>query len=214
MKSIEVTLSETSLAIKGLKADAGIFDLIAIGCSAGGVESLRTLLPIVKEQFPASVVVIQHRSADSPQILQNYFSLICNTQVQEPDDKQPIQKGVIYFAPTNYHLLIDDHRNFNLSIDPLVNYSRPSIDVFFESAAQVFGPRMLGIILSGANQDGALGLKAVADHGGSVLVQDPQTAEYKEMPKAAVAHVTEQSIVTVEQIRNYFSELGSAVCKK
>ncbi len=190
------------------------YDLITIGCSAGGIDSLRSLLPIISSEFPVPVVVIQHRSADSPQILQDYFSQICKAQVEEPDDKEPLKAGVIYFAPTNYHLLVDAKGCFNLSVDGPVNYSRPSIDVFFESAADAYGDRVLGIILSGANADGAIGLKAIIDRGGAALVQDPKTTEHPEMPTAAAVYASQQSIVTLDEIRNFFSELEGSICKK
>lgn len=214
MKQINRADQNKIFHLAGIAAKPDAFDLIAIGCSAGGIEALRTILPTVKESFPIPVVVIQHRSADSPQILQDYFSLICSAKVEEPEDKESICSGIIYFAPTNYHLLIDENKNFNLSIDQLVNYSRPSIDVFFEAAADVYRERMLGIILSGANQDGARGLKAIVDRGGSVMVQNPESAEYKEMPKAAAVYVEKESLVTIPQIKNFFSELGSSKCKK
>jgi two-component system, chemotaxis family, protein-glutamate methylesterase/glutaminase len=159
---------------------------VAIGASAGGVQALSELLPALAAESRAAVFVVLHLPRDKPSLLVDVFSQKCALDVREAEDKEPVKPGTVYFAPPNYHLLVDEGPQLALSADDLVNHSRPSIDVLFDSAAQVYREHLLGIILSGANEDGAEGLAAVHDAGGLTVVQEPQTAHSSVMILSAL----------------------------
>jgi two-component system, chemotaxis family, protein-glutamate methylesterase/glutaminase len=159
---------------------------VAIGASAGGVQALCELLPALSSESRAAVFVVLHLPRDRPSLLVDVFSQKCELPVREAEDKEPVAPGTIYFAPPNYHLLLDTGPQLALSADDLVNHSRPSIDVLFDSAALVYREHLLGIILSGANEDGAEGLAAVHDAGGLTVVQEPQTAQSSAMVLSAL----------------------------
>lgn len=175
-------------------------DVIAIGASAGGVEALGVLLPALPKGFTASVVVVLHLPPDRESLLVELFSHRCALPVREPEDKEPLAPGTIYFAPPGYHLLVERDKTFSLSLEPPVNFSRPSIDVFFESVAYSLGPRAMGLLLTGANDDGARGLKALQQKGGRVWVQSPDDAQNRQMPQAALAQVVPDAVLTLEQL--------------
>ncbi len=159
---------------------------VAIGASAGGVQALGELLPALSPGSRAAVFVVLHLPRDRPSLLVDVFSRKCALDVREAEDKEPVMQGTVYFAPPNYHLLVDRGPQLALSADDPVNHSRPSIDVLFDSAAEVYGEHLLGIILSGANEDGAEGLAAVHDAGGLTVVQEPQTAQSSTMVLSAL----------------------------
>jgi two-component system, chemotaxis family, protein-glutamate methylesterase/glutaminase len=158
---------------------------IVIGTSAGGVEALGVLLPALPEDAGVAVFVVVHLPRERPSRLVDIFGPKCRLTVVEADDKEPVSPGTIYFAPPDYHLLIDPGPQIALSSDELVHFSRPSIDVLFQSAADIYRERLLGIVLTGANDDGAAGLAAVKRGGGLTLVQSPETASSSAMPAAA-----------------------------
>lgn len=160
---------------------------IVIGASAGGVEALSVLLPALPAGLQAAVFVVLHLPRERPSILVEIFAPKCALPVREAADKQPVSPGTVYFAPPDYHLLVDEGPTLALSVDETVNFSRPSIDVLFESAADVYGDRLLGIILTGANEDGARGLAAVRAAGGMAVVQNPAEAQAALMAEAALA---------------------------
>ena len=149
-------------------------ETIVIGASAGAVEALSVILPALPKQFPLAVAVVVHIPADRTSAMVELFQARCRIAIREAEDKEPIQSGTVYFAPPDYHLLVERDRRFSLSSEAPVQYSRPSIDVLFESAADVYGPALVGVVLSGANCDGADGLKTIHDSGGIVLVQSPR----------------------------------------
>jgi two-component system chemotaxis response regulator CheB len=161
-------------------------DGVVLGTSAGGVEALSVLLPALDPDIRAAVFVVLHLPKERPSLLVELFQRKCRIAVCEAMDKAPVEPGTVYFAPPDYHLLIDRGPSIALSADDLVNFSRPSVDVLFESAADVYKERLLGIILTGASHDGAAGLDAVASAGGLTIVQDPATAESRTMGEAAV----------------------------
>jgi len=183
------------------------FDFIAIGCSAGGIEGLRFLLSEIPPQFSIPIGVVQHRSANSKGMMTRYFTENCALKIIEPDDKEPIEAGCVYFAPANYHMMVGDDRAIHLSVDEPVYFSRPSIDVFFQSAAQVYKNRLLGAVLSGANVDGSAGLKDIKYWGGCTVVQDPKTASHKTMPEAALAGHTVDLVLDLVNIRQLIHSL-------
>jgi len=129
--------------------------------------------------------------------------------VKEAEDKEPLRSGIAYLAPPGYHLLIEPDRSFSLSVDARVNYSCPSIDVLFESAAHVFGESLIGVVLTGANKDGAQGLKIIKEHGGLAIVQNPESAEARSMPQAALAAVSADYVVDLEQLAPLLVQLST-----
>ncbi|HKU38215.1 MAG TPA: chemotaxis protein CheB [Polyangiales bacterium] len=172
---------------------------VVVGGSAGAVEVLGRLLPGLPSDSRVPVIVCVHLAPRRPSLLRQLFAARCRLPVREPDDKQPVGPG-IWFAPPDYHLLVESQRCFALSIDQPVKFSRPSIDVLFESAAEAYGPGLLGVVLTGANDDGALGACAIRKLGGVLAVQDPQTAESSEMPKAAIRAASPQFVGSVEEL--------------
>jgi two-component system, chemotaxis family, protein-glutamate methylesterase/glutaminase len=160
--------------------------LVVIGGSSGAFEILLEVLPGLPAGLPFPIIVVLHLPPHRPSGIAELFSGRCRMPVREAEDKEILQEGVIYFAPPNYHLLVEREGMLALSIDPPMNYSRPSIDVLFESAAEAMGSGVTGILLSGANSDGAHGLQAIAAAGGIAVVEDPQSARTKTMPAAGL----------------------------
>lgn len=158
---------------------------VVIGASAGGVQALLALLPELAADFPLPVLVVLHVPADRSNVLAPLFEARCSLAVKEAEDKEAARPGVVYFAPSDYHLLVEADGHLALSSDEVVNYSRPSIDVLFESAADAYGAGLTAVILTGANDDGARGLQAVAAAGGVALIEEPATAYARMMPEAA-----------------------------
>jgi two-component system chemotaxis response regulator CheB len=162
-----------------------VIELVVIGASWGGLRALTTVLPsLVREDLRSAVVIAQHRSPDSAEgVLPQLLGYSSTVPVHEAGDKDTIEPSTIYVAPPDYHLLIEE-RHFALATDVRVQFARPSIDVLFETAAEAYGERALGVILTGANADGAAGLRSIREHGGLAVVQDPATAEKSTMPAA------------------------------
>jgi len=183
---------------------------IAIGGSAGGVEVLAELLPGLPAGGNVSVFVVVHQPRDRSSLLSGIFAARCALAVCEPDDKQAVLPGRIYFAPSDYHMLLGAGPRISLSADDLVHFSRPSIDVLFESAADVYGETLLAIVLSGGNEDGADGALAVRQAGGFVVVQDPDTARVPMMPRSALHRVAADAVLPVAEI----SVLLNQLCEK
>jgi two-component system chemotaxis response regulator CheB len=164
----------------------GRVDAVVIGASAGGVEALSVLLPALSAESKAAFFIVLHLPRDRPSLLSEIFARKCRLPVKEAQDKESVTPGTVYFAPTNYHLLLDPGPQMALSADDPVHHSRPSVDVLFESAAHIYAHRLLGIILTGANEDGAEGLAAVHDSGGVTVVQEPASAQSPQMALAAL----------------------------
>ena len=159
---------------------------IVIGSSAGGLQALKTIFSLLESDFSIPIIVVQHISPHSDNYITTYLNRICNIKVKEANEKELIEDGTIYFAPPNFHLLIEDNFTFSLSTEERVNFARPSIDVLFETAAFAYGKNLAGIILTGANNDGAAGLNTIKKYGGLTIVQDPKTAEVDTMPSSAI----------------------------
>jgi len=162
------------------------YDVIVIVSSAGCFAALTAILTRLPAALPQAVVVVQHLHPDGGEYMVEFLNGRCLLPVKEAEDKEVVAPGVIYVAPAQYHLLVERDRSFSLSVDEKVNYSRPSIDVLFESAAVAYGTNLAGVVLTGANADGAAGLAAIKAHGGLAVVQDPATAEVAVMPQAAL----------------------------
>lgn len=173
--------------------------LVAIGCSRGGLNAMEAILPHFPAGYDVPVAIVQHRAKDSTPLLASVMQRYCALPILEPDDKTQIVAGRVYLAPANYHLQVEDSY-FTLSVDLPVHYSRPSVDVLFETAADTFGGDVIGVILTGANDDGAAGAQAIRRAGGIVVVQDPSTAESPEMPEAAIASSEVDHILRLDEI--------------
>ena len=176
------------------------YELIAVGASWGGLQAVGTLLEGIPGEIDQAIVVAQHRSAESNRgVLESLLQRHIQRPVREPGDKDPIEPCTVYVAPADYHLLVEGGR-FALSVDARVQFARPSIDVLFESVAEAYRDRAVGIVLTGANEDGAAGLAAIKRNGGVSVVQDPGTAERREMPTAAIARSEADAILPLEAI--------------
>ncbi|MBD1872336.1 chemotaxis protein CheB [Nodosilinea sp. FACHB-131] len=175
------------------------YELIVIGTSLGGLSALKTLLGALPQDFSAALAVVQHRHRESDQGLGNFLQQFTVLPVHEVEDKECIQAGHVYLAPADYHLLVE-YGYFSLSIDEPVSYARPSIDVLLESAADSYNERVIGVILTGANQDGVKGLSTLKARGGVAIVQDPDTAESPVLPRAAIAAIAVDAILPLSQI--------------
>jgi two-component system, chemotaxis family, protein-glutamate methylesterase/glutaminase len=165
-------------------------DLLLIGGSAGVLDVLRLVLPSLSPTLPVPVVIVVHLPERSPELLPMVLKSATSLPLRFVEDKEPLLGGTIYFAPPGYHLLLESSHSAALSIDPPVWFSRPSIDVLFESAADAYAPRVLAVLLTGASTDGAAGLHAVHAAGGLTVVQTPHAAEAPIMPAAAIARFT------------------------
>ncbi len=189
------------------------YEIVVVGTSWGGLSALRELLEGLPETFGLPVVLVQHRHRDSDQLLATLLQDETPLCVCEPEDKAPIAAGNIYVAPPDYHLLIDDG-HISLSMDEPVRFSRPSIDVTFQSAADSYGSRAVGVVLTGANADGSLGLRRIVDRGGLGFVQLPQTAESPTMPAAAIAAVPEARVLTIAEIAKALAALPMPMARR
>jgi len=184
------------------------YDLIVIGTSLGGLSALKTLLGYLPKDFPAAIAIVQHRHRESDQSLSTFLQQLTVLPVHDVEDKECIQPGTVYLAPADYHLLVECGY-FSLSVDEPVSYARPSIDVMFESVADAYSDHAIGVILTGANQDGVQGLKALKAKGGVTLVQDPNGAESPVLPSAAIAAVAVDWILPLSQIAPHLVHLCS-----
>ena len=183
---------------------------VVIGASAGGVQALLQILPSLPASYPLPVLIVVHVPPDRDNAVVSLFQARCQIQVREAEDKEPILPGLVYFAPSDYHLLVEKDGTLSLSSDELVNHSRPSIDVLLESAADAFGNELVGVILTGANDDGARGLQAVVEAGGVAIVEDPAEAYASAMPAASLRASPSAKAMKVAAIASYVSSLGTS----
>jgi two-component system, chemotaxis family, protein-glutamate methylesterase/glutaminase len=184
------------------------YEMVVIGASWGGLAALELVLRDLPNGFPATIAIAQHRSPDGgseglARLLGSHSAL----PVVDADDKQPIEPGRVYLAPPDYHLYVDDAGAFALSVDEAVLHSRPSIDVLFESASAVYRDRVIGVVLTGANEDGAHGMKMIKRRRGYTIVQNPVEAERSEMPRAAIREVEPDRVLTLTAIAPALAEL-------
>jgi two-component system chemotaxis response regulator CheB len=186
------------------------YDLVVVGTSWGGLAALRTLIGGLPDSFQMAVTLVQHRHKDSDHLLRALLQERSTLRVYEVEDKMPLEHGHIYVAPPNYHTLIEPG-HFSLSTDAPVRYSRPSIDVTFSSAADSYTHRTVGIVLTGANSDGADGLRRISDRGGFAIVQDPATAESPTMPMAAQKAVPRARVMSLEAIADFLASLPAGL---
>ena len=179
-----------------------------IGGSHGSLEAFRKIIAQLSTPLSFPLVVVFHQSPESQDgLLESIVQQWSVMKVKEAEDKEQIENSVIYLAPAGYHLLIENDRTFALNVDERVNYSRPSIDVLFESAADTYGDQLFGCVLTGANRDGAAGLRAIKAKGGLTIVQDPQTSLSSEMPQAAIETASPDLILSPEEIGTFVARL-------
>jgi two-component system chemotaxis response regulator CheB len=183
------------------------YEAIVIGVSSGGMMTLNTILRHLPSDFALSIIIVQHQHPESDDFIAKFLDARCSLTVKQAEEKEIIMPGKIYIAPPNYHLLVEEDKTFSLSINKHVHFARPSIDVLFETAADAFGEKLVGIILTGANQDGSHGLKKIKESGGLTIVQDPDTAEVATMPEAAIASTKVDYILPLENIGPFICTL-------
>lgn len=188
--------------------DAVKYKVVVIGGSAG---SLDIILKIIAEAPLSNIIyiIIIHRRNDNDSVLTNLFSSRTRFKVKEVEDKDNILPGYMYVAPADYHLLLEDEKTFSLDASEKIYFSRPSIDVTFESVAEVFGNAAIGILLSGANADGALGLKRIQEAGGFTIVQNPESAEVDYMPKQAIEQLEPNAIINANDLPHFLNSIIS-----
>ena len=173
--------------------------LIVVGASWGGLAALSHLVAALPRDFSVPIAVVQHRSKHADNLLAGLLQDVTPLQVIDVEDKEPLRPQCVYIAPANYHMMVDGG-HLSLTTDPMVRFSRPSIDVTFISAGDSYPGRTLGVVLTGANDDGARGLRHIVNRGGRAIVQDPKTAESKAMPTAAIEAVPEAEVIPLELI--------------
>ncbi len=182
---------------------------IVIGASAGGLEAIGTVLSALPENFAPTVVIVQHIPTNAGDALPRRFQRDCRLPVREAEDKEPMTAGTVFVAPPDFHLLVEADRRFSLSREERVNFSRPSIDVLFETAVEAFCDELAGVILTGASADGAAGLSRINRMGGLSVVQDPATAEVEIMPRAAIEACAVGHVLPLAAIGPFLARLGA-----
>lgn len=185
-------------------------EAIVIGGSAGGLSALSTILRGLPADFRLPIAAVLHVPPTRRAMLAEVLATHCSLAIREAEDKEPVAAATVYMAAPNYHLMIEKTRTFSLSVDDAVNFSRPAIDVLFESAAHAYGAAVAGVILTGASADGALGLLRIVESGGVALVQDPDTAAARAMPEAALRSVPAARVVRLEDMATSLSRLAAA----
>jgi two-component system chemotaxis response regulator CheB len=184
-------------------------ELLVIGGSAGSLEVILGMMPLLKADMPIAIIFVLHRKYNTDESLVKLLSTKTSLHVKEPEDKEVIRPGFIYLAPADYHLLIEKDKSFSLDDSEKVNHSRPSIDVTFESAADVFGSKLICLLLSGANADGVKGLLEVKRKGGRTMAQDPSSATVPFMPQQAIDNQAVDYVLHKNSISNWINQLSS-----
>jgi len=176
------------------------YEAIVIGVSSGGMNALKFIFATLPAGFSIPIIIVQHVSPRSDNEWIKVLNENSNLTIKEADEKEKIEQGNVYIAPANYHLLIEEDKTFSLTIDERVNYARPSIDVLFETAAEAYKNKLIGMVLTGSNNDGTLGIKRIKECGGLAIIQDPVTAESSYMPASAIAAIDPDYILSLEEI--------------
>jgi len=176
------------------------YEAIVIGVSSGGMMALKFIFSALPSDFHIPIIVVQHVSTHSDNEWIKLLNDKSNLIIKEADEKEKIETGKVYIAPSNYHLMIEKDKTFSLTIDERVNFARPAIDVLFESAAEVYKNKLIGIVLTGSNNDGTKGIKRIKELGGLAIIQDPETAESRNMPASAIAAILPDYILSLEKI--------------
>lgn len=176
------------------------YEAIVIGLSSGGMSAMKAMFSLLPKDFNIPIIVVQHLNARSDSHWIKFLNEKSNLHIKEADEKEKIQPGNIYIAPPNYHLLIEKDKTFSLTIDERVSFARPSIDVLFESAAESYNNKLIGVVLTGSNHDGTNGIKRIKECGGLTIIQDPVTAESSYMPLSAIAAIEPDYILSLANI--------------
>jgi two-component system chemotaxis response regulator CheB len=184
------------------------YEAIVIGVSSGGMTALKYLFSALPFDFGLPIIVVQHVSPRSDNQWIELLNDLSNLNIKEADEKEPIKPGNVYIAPSNYHLLIEKDKTFSFTIDERVNFARPSIDVLFESAAEAYKNKLIGVILTGSNNDGTNGIKRIKEYGGLAIIQDPKTAESSYMPSSAISATQPDFILSLEEIAELLTKLN------
>lgn len=186
-----------------------MYQAVVIGGSAGGLYALFAILEALPADYPIPIIVIQHRTNDHNDLFEQALQYRCKIRIKQADEKEKIRAGMAYVAPPGYHLLVESDQTFSLSSDLPVKYSMPSIDVLFETAAQVFNKKLIGIILTGASNDGSAGITAIKNHNGLTIAQHPGEAQFPYMPQSAIDTGAVTFIWTIKEIQQFLKELPS-----
>jgi len=184
------------------------YKAIVIGTSYGGLEALKIILPKFCEGFPIPIIIVLHIGENNNDVFVNYLDSLCPLCIKEAESNEKIKAGFIYFAPPNYHLLIESDFTFSLTTDKKHNFSRPSIDILFDSAAWAYTKNLIGVVLTGANSDGANGLKMIKNFGGMTIIQSPYSALSPAMPNAALKIAKPEIRLKLEEIADKLIELA------
>ena len=184
------------------------YEAIVIGVSSGGMNVLKIISAALPIDFKIPIIVVQHVGAHSDSQWIQLLNEKSNLHVKEADEKEKIEKGKIYIAPPNYHLLIEKDKTFSLTIDERVNFARPAIDVLFESAAEAYRNKLIGIVLTGSNNDGTKGIKRITECNGLTIIQDPKTAESPYMPESAIRAIKPDHVLSIENIIAFLIKLN------
>lgn len=187
----------------------GGYKAIVMGVSTGGVAALKRILGGLAADLPIPVIIATHITPDSDNALAVLLNTLCAVRVKEADDREKLAPGVVYLAPANYHLLVERGGFLALSVDPPVNFARPSVDALFESAAVAYGQRLIGVVLTGAGRDGGTGLLKIKNNGGLTIVQDPADAEMDSMPLSALQFQQADHVVPLQEISGLLTRLVS-----
>ncbi len=180
---------------------------VVAGSSAGGVQAWTTLLSGLPSDLSVPLIIVQHIPPTEDSSLAQLFQRKCPLAVREAEDREKILAGTVYFAPPDYHLLVEQTGTFSLSVDEKVNYSRPSVDVLFESSAYAYGSQLLAIVLTGANHDGAAGIRMIKEYGGITVAQEPAAAAFATMPQAAVDTGTVDRALSLREIGEFIQKV-------
>ena len=184
-----------------------MYEAVVIGASAGGMEAIIRLLTGLKPEFALPIMIVQHTSPSSDNYFIEHIQKKTGLIAKEASSGEKISGRLIFVAPPNYHLLVEKNKTLTLSTEEKVNYSRPSIDVLFETAAEAYYQKLIGIILTGASSDGSLGLKRIKQLGGYCIVQEPESAESKIMPKSAIKLAHPDKILKIDEISDFLNNL-------
>ncbi len=183
-------------------------DALVIGGSAGSLDVLLKILPEISPNIDFSIIIVVHRKQGMDSLLSDLLSYRTELKVKEADEKEKILKGHVYIAPSDYHLLIEKDFTFSLDYSEKINYSRPSIDVTFQTAADAYGDRLVCLLLSGSNADGVNGLISAKKNGGITLAQDPESAQVTYMPEQAILRANVSAVLKIEEMANYINSLS------
>ena len=183
------------------------YEAIVIGVSSGGMNAMKIIFSQLPNEFGIPIIIVQHIGSHSENMWIKLLNERSNIELIEAEEKEKIERGKVYIAPANYHLLIERDKTFTLTIDERVNYARPSIDVLFETAAEAYQNKLIGVVLTGSNNDGTKGLQRIKECGGLTIVQDPDTAESYYMPASAIASFLPDHILPLEEIVKLLIEI-------